>query len=249
VEPTECLFFFAIPPMASINLDYLRLWNTLLFLVLLLVWIWRSLDGFNTKPAPGGGRAVSFNWHPLLMTIAFLLFMGEGVFAFRLPSGAKVEPGNQSRLLRKKYHMTLNLLALLIAGAGTIMILVNHTQLKYGHLQTAHSWVGITVLALALSQWVVGFAVFWLGKGDSSLKRLLLPWHQLAGKFITFLAVATMALGFFEFQKFQSDPWGIKAVGAAVAVLLLVQTAALLAHGFASPLHPTDGPLLAEADS
>lgn len=28
------------------------------------------------------------------------------------------------------------------------------------------------------------------------------PWHQLAGKFITFLAVATMALGFFEFQKF-----------------------------------------------
>ena len=47
-----------------------------------------------------------------------------------LPNGARRRSGR--RLARKKYHMILNFIALVIAGVGTALIFINHNQLRYG---------------------------------------------------------------------------------------------------------------------
>eukprot|EP00667_Euglena_gracilis_P018246 EG_transcript_19366 len=208
------------------------------FVLLLLYWIFEFLKGFQWEKGLDGEQVVSFNWHALLMTLAFVLVMNEGVFAFRLQNGEKVGPTSPHRHARKLFHMGLNFLAVATGTAGITIIFVNHAQHGYAHLHSAHSWFGVATASLVLLQFLAGFYFFWFTTEHHQLKQRFLPHHRLAGKLILFLSLSTIALGLFEKQTFigTKDLTAASAWAATLAVLL-VPVAAIAAYGFASPLH------------
>ena len=62
--------------------------------VLVSVWVLKDLGGLAFRPVSTGGKATTsgiFNWHPLLMSLAFPVFMAEAVLAYRAPLGPALE--------------------------------------------------------------------------------------------------------------------------------------------------------------
>ena len=57
--------------------------------VVMFVWVFKYLGGVSLSPkvtAEGANdTGVIFNWHPLLMAIAFPVLMGEAVLAYKAP--------------------------------------------------------------------------------------------------------------------------------------------------------------------
>lgn len=48
-------------------------------------WVFKLLGGVASQPDAGGKTARLFNWHPLLMVLAYVVLMSEAVMAYRLP--------------------------------------------------------------------------------------------------------------------------------------------------------------------
>lgn len=76
------------PPPPRFFTLFTRLLQCACFL-LMVGWVFGHLGGLRLSPAPtaDGGNDTSqlFNWHPLLMALAFPLLMGEAVLAFKAP--------------------------------------------------------------------------------------------------------------------------------------------------------------------
>ena len=57
--------------------------------VVMFVWVFKYLGGVSFSPKVTGegvnDTGVIFNWHPLLLTIAFPVLMGEAVLAYKAP--------------------------------------------------------------------------------------------------------------------------------------------------------------------
>ena len=50
-----------------------------------IVWWVQRLGGVAARPDPGGSTSRLFNWHPILMTLAFAVLMSEALLAYRAP--------------------------------------------------------------------------------------------------------------------------------------------------------------------
>jgi hypothetical protein len=48
-------------------------------------WVHARLGGVAAGPGPDGSTSALFNWHPLLMTLAFPVLMSEALLAYRAP--------------------------------------------------------------------------------------------------------------------------------------------------------------------
>jgi len=75
------------PPQALTRLTRLL---QLGVLATMAAWVFGYLGGLRLSPRPldgGAGNDTSqlFNWHPLLLTLAFPVLMGEAVLAYRAP--------------------------------------------------------------------------------------------------------------------------------------------------------------------
>ena len=63
--------------------------------LLVLIWVFKDLGGLAFSAVSTGNNATDtsgvFNWHPLLMSVAFPVFMAEAVLAYRAPLGPALE--------------------------------------------------------------------------------------------------------------------------------------------------------------
>lgn len=113
--------------------------------ILIIVWIETEQMGGLTARDSSGVTKGYFNWHPLLMSTAFLLFMAPAIVAF------EVYP--MARSTNKNMHGILMGVSFMAAIAGLAIILDCHNTLSdTGSFKTLHGCVGLfTLIILVLN--------------------------------------------------------------------------------------------------
>eukprot|EP00887_Chlorella_sp_A99_P006704 scaffold3.g6704.t1 len=170
-------------------------------LAVMFYWVFGYLGGLAFSPtATEGGNDTSgiFNWHPILMTLAFPVLMGEALLAYRAPL-AVTNP--RDRQLCKMWHFGLQTAAVVLCEFGAVAAFQSHNRKRpdpIPNLYSAHSLLGVTVLALLGLQFAVGtFSYLW-PKLSLSRRRALGPLHAFLGKSVFVLGLAAMAVGIQE---------------------------------------------------
>lgn len=200
--------------------------------------IWISLLGgvrFTprvTDPATGANDTGGvFNWHPLLMLIAFPLAMAEAVLAYRAPLAPAALP---DRPARKTLHAALHSLAAVAAILGLIAAIKSHTLKRpdpVPNFYSVHSWLGLCVLMAFLAQFCLGFAAYLVPKWSQANRAAFGPVHAALGLTVFFGGVATAMTGLQEkttFVQLFGRP-GVTATVMRMPALLGVLLAALAA--------------------
>eukprot|EP00873_Tetraselmis_striata_P021299 jgi/Tetstr1/441563/TSEL_029792.t1 len=219
-------------------------------------WVFQHLGGLALAPretAPGvNDTGVIFNWHPLLMAVAFPLLMSEAVVAYRAPL---VGGDSQARPRKKMLHGVLHATAASCIVLSAVAAFKSHS-LKLPQpipdLYSAHSWMGLATLALLGTQMLLAGWAYVFPGWTSASKRSYGPGHIFGGLAVYILGLATMATGLQEKATFLQtlgkkevrDP---ALVMPAVMVLLLAATGGLYLYHHAPPRRG-DGSSLAGED-
>jgi len=163
------------------------------FVTFVCIIIWLNLSqlgsGFGTRQS-SGVTIQYFNWHPLLMSMAFLIFMTPAVLSFEIFP----YPRHANKLL----HGFCNTLALLSAFAGFAIILDCHNNLSsVGSFHSVHGCVGLVVLSIFAINYLLAFVLYALQWGGT-LRAKLKPLHKRLGFCVITLGFMNMTLGIFE---------------------------------------------------
>ncbi|PSC72170.1 cytochrome b561 [Micractinium conductrix] len=217
-------------------------------LAAMLAWVLGPLGGLSLspRPVPGGAAGANdtsqlFNWHPLLLTLAFPVLMAEAVLAYQAPLLAL-----KDRPAAKLYHFALHTAAIACVALGVAAAFRSHTAKRptpVPNLYSVHSWLGLAVLALLAAQYCVGAFAYLTPQLSPAGKRALGPVHRFLGLATFTAGLATMAAGLQEKATFVQAfgmPSSLRApvlvLPALIAVLLLLTGLAVLAHH--APLPP-----------
>uniref|UniRef100_A0A7S2UAW4 Cytochrome b561 domain-containing protein n=1 Tax=Attheya septentrionalis TaxID=420275 RepID=A0A7S2UAW4_9STRA len=175
--------------------------------VLLVVSIWvfdEGMGGGGLSWKKGDAKRV-FNWHPLLMITAFS-FMTVASLAFR-PSIPRISTF-MARSTKKLLHGIEWTVAALSATVGLVAVVQSHNDAASGfiaNLYSLHSWVGVFVIAMYLSQFAVGTCAFALDIPSiftPAVKANVVMVHRFVGQFVYNLTAATILLGIQEKEGF-----------------------------------------------
>ena len=157
-----------------------------------LGWILTCTSGFAiliifSAMAADVGLSNIFCWHPILLSMAFLLYMNEGLLVY-FNNNNKTD-----RAVSRYWHGRYMLLATLFSIGGYIAIYIsharqNHSQFGIGHafINALHVWIGYLVLLLMLLQSFVGMSKYF---GFAKAK-----WHGKLGVYIYFGGILNICI-------------------------------------------------------
>lgn len=131
-----------------------------IFLAFIYVFNWPS-------PVAAAKESYKFQWHPVLMISAFVLFMGEALLAYRL---MPFEHDTQ-----KKIHLILQTFALIAMCVSIWMIITFHTVNNGAHIYNAHGITGIATFSLFCVQYVIGVIAFFFPKLPDGPRASVMP--------------------------------------------------------------------------
>lgn len=174
-----------------------RLYLTAHCLALTLVlqatyWTAVKLGGFSWSR----GSAQIFNWHPVMMVLAFAL-MTVASLAFR---HARIP-----RKRRKLLHGMAWTVAAISASVGVTAVVRSHNNPgKYmANMYSLHSWIGALVILVYLAQLIAGTTAFGLClSGLVERAPRILRVHQIVGPMIYYATALTILLGIQEKEGF-----------------------------------------------
>lgn len=112
--------------------------------------------GMLFKSLGGTGPSVVFTYHPVLMSVAYVLLMGSAIYTYRIG-------GSTGKGQRRSLHAGLSVLGCLFAVAGYAAMYKAHadaglSQFGVGasFIRQVHVWTGYLVFAATLAQATVG---------------------------------------------------------------------------------------------
>uniref|UniRef100_A0A914HBQ7 Cytochrome b561 domain-containing protein n=1 Tax=Globodera rostochiensis TaxID=31243 RepID=A0A914HBQ7_GLORO len=121
-----------------------------------------------------------FHYHPTFMAMGLLFLQGEAILVYRVFR-------NERKRVTKLLHMSIHSVALLLAVVALKAVWDSHDLHRSpdGELQplpnlySLHSWLGISVVSFYFVQFIGGFLTFFFPGASVSLRKCLLPFHQL----------------------------------------------------------------------
>merc|ERR1712013_22219 len=122
---------------------------------------------------------ITFNWHPILMTLGLIFLYGNGALIYRV-----IPPKNESHKLGLKIgHAVIMMVAFVIMVIGLQAAFDSHNLASppKPNMYTLHSWIGLIAALLFGIQWVLGFSAFLFPKFSPEIRAMLLPFHQYFG--------------------------------------------------------------------
>jgi len=133
------------------------------------------------------------NWHPLLMSLAFLILMSPAVLAFEmLPF---------RRHINKSIHGLLNILSLCAAICGFSIIIDSQNIGEFGHFHSVHSLSGLATLCIFSINAIMAI-ILYVFKIGGSLRSILKPIHKRLGIWTLICGYSTMVAGMQEYASF-----------------------------------------------
>lgn len=198
----------------------------LVSVILILVWSDQYMGGFAWSNA--GTR---FNWHPVLMIVAFVFLYGNGALVYRL---LRNEPKYQLKLI----HGFINGAAFLLSAIGLWAVFSFHNEANIPNMYSMHSWLGLgTVILFGLN--LTGGAIFFLLPiAPVNLRALVLPIHVFSGQVLLGLILTCIISGINEkaffrltgdraYGKMPSEAYVANFLGVAVTLFFLIVTYAV----------------------
>lgn len=138
-----------------------------------------------------------FNWHPLLMTLGFVLCYMEGSLAYRvLPFTGTIAAAP----INKWIHGTLQGIATACGIAGTVCIFKYHTATDGYTLYSLHSWVGLITVILFAFQFVMGLWFFALQK-NGAIRGYFIATHRWLGTLLGAFTATAIVTGILDMQR------------------------------------------------
>nr|CAD7445536.1 unnamed protein product [Timema bartmani] len=104
---------------------------------------------------------------------------------------------NRKRRL-KLVHMSINLLAFIIAVVALQAAFDSHNNKKIPNIYSLHSWLGLCAVIIFAAQWVFGFVAFLFPELNASIRSAMMPVHVFFGLLAFVLSVATALIGLTE---------------------------------------------------
>jgi len=159
-------------------------------ILILAVFFWvvlfRGGFGFSTPK-------IVFNWHPLLMTIAFVYLFANAILHYRTFRDSKKQD-------LKNQHSIIHGCILIIVLLAAFAALASHLFAKppIPNFYSLHSWLGVVTVVLFLSQFACGLWFFLSTRTADNYREAMLPYHVFFGIFIFVLSVVTCILGISE---------------------------------------------------
>jgi cytochrome b-561 len=178
----------AVPALSCAIFTHLVLFLTV-FLMFIFIFNWPN------PSAPTQQGVWKFNWHPVFMVSAFVLFMGEAIISYRL---LPFDPRTQKRL-----HMFLQTLALISSSAGIYCMVSFHNDNDYPHFYNIHSLIGMSTFVIFCVQYIGGFMAFFFPGLQDSRRAAVMPYHKYVGIVLFFLAWIAMLTGLMNRQRLQ----------------------------------------------
>ena len=167
----------------------------LLSVLMVIIWI-VNLGGLSWQQ---GQSKLVFNWHPLMMIVAFS-FMTVASLSFRYR-------GLGTRKLAKLLHGISWATAAVCLIIGLIAVFRSHNDKVSGYianLYSFHSWVGVLVITMYTIQFFAGLFSFGIAPPSvtPSFKAKMLQIHHFFGPVIYFAMLLTIMLGIQEKEGF-----------------------------------------------
>lgn len=177
-------------------------------LVVVLTSRWVSqLGGLSWQK---GHAKLVFNWHPLLMILAFC-FMTVSSLSFRYHHYQLM---GVSRTTSKLLHGVGWAVAAVCMVVGVVAAFMSHNDRVSGfiaNLYSLHSWVGIAVLLLYMIQFSVGVGAFAVPNYYSATsKAKILQVHAFFGPILYLSVMLTILLGIQEKEGFIGCGYKVK---------------------------------------
>ena len=172
-------------------LSQVFLWCVILPLV--IVWVTDDLSSSGLEQKWTGGPQ-TFNWHPLLTIIAFIIVGGEGTLVFRALSRIGVSSKNAQKFV----HVFLMAISCILIGVALGAIFYNQETLKYANLKTLHSKLGLAAAVHFFVQFLLGLIFYAFPCMPKSARRYMMPYHRFAGKAVIVLAAMAILTGLQE---------------------------------------------------
>ena len=129
---------------------------------------------------------LAFTWHPVLMTLAFIVFMPQGMNHYWAGTLLEVD-----RAASRKKHAMYQIIAVLLAIGGWVAIFVAHSGASHtgsgaSTVKQIHVWLGYLVLLGVVFQGFIGMM---------KLRKKFAKWHGVVGPAIWFLGAVNVFLG------------------------------------------------------
>ncbi|XP_042466538.1 probable ascorbate-specific transmembrane electron transporter 2 [Zingiber officinale] len=153
--------------------------------ILVLVWVLHFRGGAARLHSDDAN--LIFNVHPLVMSLGFILIIGEAIMAY------KIVPAD--KMLQKFVHLLLHLIALGLGILGIYAAFKYHNAATLPDMVSLHSWLGMLTICLFGLQWVFGFVNFWFPGASPAMRGLLVPVHKSAGLVVFLMTVCTAETG------------------------------------------------------
>ncbi|CAI5524922.1 unnamed protein product [Closterium sp. Naga37s-1] len=199
----------------------------LVFLALLITFVaYLSKDQTAAPLAVYGGLSACFNcdngwnWHVLLMGIAFGIAMTESLLTFCSSS-------LRATGYAKWVHLAWQTIALILTAVAMAAIIVAKGT-EHKHMYSVHTYCGVLTLALFAVQFFWGLCAFVLFKSrlSEATRYQMGTYHILLGKFTYYAGIGTCVNGFADMQMMMVHS-GQPNYGMVAALLVL----ALTGHG------------------
>ncbi|XP_029631875.1 putative transmembrane reductase CYB561D1 [Salmo trutta] len=145
-----------------------------------------------------------FSWHPVCMSIAYLLCLTEGILLFS-PEGTPF--CFKARKGKVRLHWFIQALVILAAATGVGFMIASKNVSERPHLATWHSLLGVGTLAATVLQAACGICLLFPKLLKLSPPRLKL-YHATCGLVVYLLATVTVVSAMFS-DWFQATVKGV----------------------------------------
>lgn len=208
--------------------------------IVIIIWAFFPLGGLKLSPvelADGSGAndtSQLFNWHPILMSFAFIVCMGEAVLAYKAPLIRYPD-----RKATKYAHFGLHTIAGTAMVLGFVAVYKAHTLKRptpMSDFYSVHSWMGVSTFFLFACQWTLGLLAFLVPRWSAVARSTFAPIHGFIGLATLVFGLSTIIAGLQEkatFVQLVSSP-GVRSASmqlpVAAAVFIVFFALFLLYH-------------------
>jgi len=214
----------------------------------LSIWVFGYLGGVSfsahvTDEETGANDTFGiFNWHPLLMTLAFVGVMTEAILTYSSPL---IHISGDNRLLKKYVHGGLHLVAVVLTVLGIVAAIQSHTLKKpmaMANFYSTHSFLGILTCFMMVGQVVLGCMAYMFPQWSLSERQAFSPVHKFFGGATFCVGMATLMVGlqekttFLQLVKHPSVRSGIMQIPAFMQVFLACFTVLVMFQVVASAI-------------
>eukprot|EP00890_Picochlorum_soloecismus_P004081 jgi/Picsp_1/4674/NSC_02043-R1_cytochrome b561 len=164
----------------------------------LIIWIWGYLGGVAFSPkvtdVETNDTSQLFNWHPILMTLAYVGCMAEAILSYSTPLLKRLS----DRRVCKAVHAGLHVLATILAVVGITAAYKSHTLKKpvpMPNFYSTHSFLGVLSMCMVLGQIALGTLAFLYPQWPLSDRQAFSPLHKFFGAATFMLGTVTVMVG------------------------------------------------------